>query len=71
MLQVLPTVLLPSNLPVLSMAAWLSTAEHCRVATIAGLLNHLPSGSSAVITSADTLLTELFSHKGGSVLRGL
>lgn len=62
-------MLLPSNLPILSAAAWLSEAERCRVATIARLLNQLPSGSSAVITSADTLLTELFSHKGGTVER--
>uniref|UniRef100_H3D0R6 N-acetylglutamate synthase, mitochondrial n=1 Tax=Tetraodon nigroviridis TaxID=99883 RepID=H3D0R6_TETNG len=66
--KVLPTALLPSNLPILSAAAWLSEAERCRVATIARLLNQLPSGSSAVITSADTLLTELFSHKGSGTL---
>lgn len=64
MLQVLDTVSLPSDLPSLSMAAWLSIAERRRVTTIARLLNQLPSESSAVITSADTLLTELFSHRG-------
>lgn len=55
---------LPSNLPSLSVAAWLSAAERRRVTAIAKLLNQLPTESSAVITSADTLLTELFSHRG-------
>uniref|UniRef100_UPI0009B36018 N-acetylglutamate synthase, mitochondrial n=1 Tax=Monopterus albus TaxID=43700 RepID=UPI0009B36018 len=64
--QVLGTVSLPSDLPCLSMAAWLSAAERCRVTAIARLLNQLPSESSAVITSADTVLTELFSHRGSS-----
>lgn len=64
MLQVLGTVSLPSDLPSLSVAAWLSAAERRRVTTIARLLNQLPTESSAVITSADTLLTELFSHRG-------
>lgn len=65
--QVLGTVSLPSDLPGLSVAAWLSAAERHRVTTIARLLNHLPTESSAVITSADTLLTELFSHRGETV----
>lgn len=60
----LGTVSLPSNLPSLSTAAWLSVPERRRVTTIARLLNQLPTESSAVITSADTLLTELFSHRG-------
>lgn len=57
---------LPSDLPSLSAADWLLAAERRRVTAIATLLNHLPGESSAVITSADTLLTELFSHKGQS-----
>jgi len=63
-LQVLDIVSLPSDLPVLSTAAWLSTVERRRVTAIARLLNQLLTESSAVITSADTLLTELFSHRG-------
>lgn len=63
-LQVLDTVSLPADLPGLSTAEWLSQTDRCRVTTIARLLNQLPTDSSAVITSADTLLTELFSHKG-------
>lgn len=58
------SVSLPSDLPRLATAAWLSAAERRRVATIARLLNQLPPESSAVVTSADTLLTELFSHRG-------
>lgn len=63
-LQVLDTVSLPSDLPSLSVAPWLSATERRRVTTIARLLNQLPTESSAVITSADTMLTELFSHRG-------
>ncbi|XP_029986280.1 N-acetylglutamate synthase, mitochondrial isoform X1 [Sphaeramia orbicularis] len=66
--KVLGMVSLPSDLPLLSMASWLSARERRRVTSIATLLNHLPSESSAVITSADTLLTELFSHRGSGTL---
>ena len=62
--QVLDLVSLPGDLPSLSGAPWLSLAERRRVGTIAQLLNQLPCESSAVITSASTMLTELFSHKG-------
>ncbi|XP_032394192.1 N-acetylglutamate synthase, mitochondrial [Etheostoma spectabile] len=66
--KVLDTVSLPSDLPGLSRAAWLSAAERRRVTAIARLLNQLLTESSAVITSADTLLTELFSHRGSGTL---
>ncbi|XP_056263658.1 N-acetylglutamate synthase, mitochondrial [Pseudoliparis swirei] len=66
--KVLDIVSLPSDLPVLSTAAWLSTVERRRVTAIARLLNQLLTESSAVITSADTLLTELFSHRGSGTL---
>ncbi|XP_056258475.1 N-acetylglutamate synthase, mitochondrial [Seriola aureovittata] len=66
--KVLGTVSLPCDLPSLTIAAWLSTAERHRVTTIARLLNQLPTESSAVITSANTLLTELFSHRGSGTL---
>ncbi|XP_069031744.1 N-acetylglutamate synthase, mitochondrial [Embiotoca jacksoni] len=66
--KVLDSVLLPTDLPGLSTAAWLSTSERRRVTAIARLLNQLPTESSAVITSADTLLTELFSHRGSGTL---
>ncbi|TNN42070.1 N-acetylglutamate synthase, mitochondrial [Liparis tanakae] len=63
--KVLDIVSLPSDLPVLSTAAWLSTVERRRVTAIARLLNQLLTESSAVITSADTLLTELYSSMDG------
>ncbi|XP_055008672.1 N-acetylglutamate synthase, mitochondrial isoform X2 [Boleophthalmus pectinirostris] len=66
--KVLGSVSLPGDLPALSTAEWLMDVERRRVTSIATLLNHLPSESSAVITSADTLLTELFSHKGSGTL---
>lgn len=56
--QVLGLVSLPGDL------SGLRDVEHRRVSAIAQLLNLLPAESSAVLTSADTLLTELFSHKG-------
>ncbi|KAM6905420.1 N-acetylglutamate synthase, mitochondrial [Xenentodon cancila] len=68
MRPVLGTVSLPTDLPSLSTATWLSAAERRRVTTIARLLNQLPTESSAVITSANTLLTELFSHRGSGTL---
>lgn len=67
-LQVLGTVSLPSSLPGLCVAAWLSVTERRRVSAIARLLNQLPIESTAVVTSADTLLTELFSHRGKTAL---
>ncbi|KAL0992416.1 hypothetical protein UPYG_G00093030 [Umbra pygmaea] len=66
--KVLDLVSLPGDLPGLSGAPWLSLAERRRVVTIAQLLNQLPCESSAVITSANTLLTELFSHKGSGTM---
>uniref|UniRef100_A0A3Q4MUJ5 N-acetylglutamate synthase n=1 Tax=Neolamprologus brichardi TaxID=32507 RepID=A0A3Q4MUJ5_NEOBR len=66
--KVLGTVSLPADLPGLSTATWLSAPERQRVTAIARLLNQLPAESSAVITSADTLLTELFSHRGSGTL---
>ncbi|XP_064841988.1 N-acetylglutamate synthase, mitochondrial [Oncorhynchus masou masou] len=66
--KVLDLVSLPGDLPSLSGAPWLSLAERRRVGTIAQLLNQLPCESSAVITSASTMLTELFSHKGSGTL---
>lgn len=62
--QVLDTVSLPADLPRLSTASCLSEAERRKVTTITKILNQLPAESSAVITSADTLLSELFSHRG-------
>ncbi|KAK9977411.1 hypothetical protein ABG768_019225 [Culter alburnus] len=66
--KVLGLVSLPGDLPGLSSAKWLSNVEKRRISTIAQLLNLLPVESSAVLTSAGTLLTELFSHKGAGTL---
>lgn len=62
--QVMGLVSLPGDLSGLSSAKWLSDVERKRISAVAQLLNLLPAESSAVVTSADTLLTELFSHKG-------
>ncbi|KAF7698027.1 N-acetylglutamate synthase, mitochondrial [Silurus meridionalis] len=67
-MKVLGTVSLPSDLPLLSSAEWLCALERRQVSAIAHLLNQLSPESSAVITSADTLLTELFSHKGSGTM---
>ncbi|XP_051573537.1 N-acetylglutamate synthase, mitochondrial [Myxocyprinus asiaticus] len=66
--KVLGLISLPGDLPGLSSAEWLSDVERRRVCTIAQLLSQLPFESSAVVTSANTLLTELFSHKGSGTL---
>lgn len=62
--EVLGLVSLPGDLPALTCAEWLNEVEQRRISSIAELLNLLPVESSAVLTSANTLLTELFSHKG-------
>ncbi|XP_685919.3 N-acetylglutamate synthase, mitochondrial isoform X1 [Danio rerio] len=66
--KVLGLVSLPGDLPALSCAEWLNEVEQKRIGSIAELLNLLPVESSAVLTSANTLLTELFSHKGSGTL---
>ncbi|KAI4888110.1 hypothetical protein NFI96_021827 [Prochilodus magdalenae] len=66
--KVLGSVSLPADLPTLWSAEWLCVLERQRVSAIAQLLNQLPPESSAVVTSANTLLTELFSHKGSGTL---
>ncbi|KAL4657874.1 N-acetylglutamate synthase, mitochondrial [Arapaima gigas] len=64
--QVLGQVLLPADTLSLNQSPWLRPVERRRVRVIEQLLNQLPCESSAVITSGNTLLTELFSHKGAS-----
>ncbi|XP_050959507.1 N-acetylglutamate synthase, mitochondrial isoform X2 [Labeo rohita] len=66
--KVMGLVSLPGDLSGLSSAKWLSDVERKRISAVAQLLNLLPAESSAVVTSADTLLTELFSHKGSGTL---
>uniref|UniRef100_UPI00398F0052 N-acetylglutamate synthase, mitochondrial isoform X2 n=1 Tax=Pristiophorus japonicus TaxID=55135 RepID=UPI00398F0052 len=67
-LQVMAQVNLPSDLDLLSNTNWISHKEEQKAKVIMDLLNHMPSESSAVITSADTILTELFSHRGAGTL---
>ncbi|XP_078080056.1 N-acetylglutamate synthase, mitochondrial isoform X2 [Mustelus asterias] len=66
--KVVGQVNLPSDLDLLSNANWISQKEEERAKVITDLLNHMPSESSAVITSANTILTELFSHRGAGTL---
>ncbi|XP_051894843.1 N-acetylglutamate synthase, mitochondrial isoform X1 [Pristis pectinata] len=67
-LQVVGQVNLPSDLDLVSNANWISDKEEQKAKVIMDLLNHMPSESSAVITSANTILTELFSHRGAGTL---
>ncbi|XP_043531019.1 N-acetylglutamate synthase, mitochondrial isoform X3 [Chiloscyllium plagiosum] len=66
--KVLGQINLPSDLDLLSNANWISEKEEEKAKVIMDLLNHIPSESSAVITSANTILTELFSHRGAGTL---
>ncbi|XP_077997626.1 N-acetylglutamate synthase, mitochondrial-like [Glandiceps talaboti] len=62
--QVIANVNLPADFEQLVKQPWCSEFMKYKVGRITKLLNHLPSQSSIVITSADTLLTELFTHRG-------
>lgn len=55
---------LPADLDLVTNAEWVSTKERQQMRLIVDVLSRLPHHSSAVITSASTLLTELFSNKG-------
>lgn len=55
---------LPADLDLVTNAEWLSTKERQQIRLIVDVLSRLPHYSSAVITAASTLLTELFSNKG-------
>lgn len=62
--QVLSNVNLPADLDLVSSAEWVRTKERQQMRLIVDVLSRLPHHSSAVITAASTLLTELFSNKG-------
>ncbi|XP_072927726.1 N-acetylglutamate synthase, mitochondrial isoform X2 [Hemitrygon akajei] len=66
--KVVGQVNLPSDLDLLLNTNWISDKEEQKAKVIMDLLNHMPSESSAVITSANTILTELFSHRGAGTL---
>lgn len=62
--QVLSNVNLPADLDLVTNAEWVSTKERQQMRLIVDVLSRLSHHSSAVITAASTLLTELFSNKG-------
>ncbi|XP_004451649.1 N-acetylglutamate synthase, mitochondrial isoform X2 [Dasypus novemcinctus] len=66
--KVLSNVNLPADLDLVSNAEWVSTKERQQMRLIVDVLSRLPHRSSAVITAAGTLLTELFSNKGSGTL---
>ncbi|KAL0597683.1 N-acetylglutamate synthase, mitochondrial [Plecturocebus cupreus] len=66
--KVLSNVNLPADLDLVSNAEWVSTKERQQMRLIVDVLSRLPHHSSAVITAASTLLTELFSNKGSGTL---
>ncbi|XP_007899613.1 N-acetylglutamate synthase, mitochondrial isoform X2 [Callorhinchus milii] len=66
--KVLGQVNLPADLDLLSNVNWVSHKEEQKARVITDLLNYMPSESSAVITSANTILAELFSHQGAGTL---
>ncbi|XP_073901638.1 N-acetylglutamate synthase, mitochondrial isoform X3 [Castor canadensis] len=66
--KVLSNVNLPVDLDLVTNAEWLSTKERQQIRLIVDVLSRLPHYSSAVITAASTLLTELFSNKGSGTL---
>ncbi|XP_043911091.1 N-acetylglutamate synthase, mitochondrial [Protopterus annectens] len=66
--KVICQVNLPADINLLTNASWMNNKVWKQSKLIVDLLNHLPVDCSAVITSAETLLTELFSHKGSGTL---
>ncbi|XP_075436475.1 N-acetylglutamate synthase, mitochondrial [Ascaphus truei] len=59
---------LPADLELIRNAVWMSSRQRQQATVIVDLLNRLPPASSAVMTSASTLLSELFSNKGSGTL---
>ncbi|KAM4622880.1 N-acetylglutamate synthase, mitochondrial [Discoglossus pictus] len=66
--KVVGLVNLPADLELMRNALWMSARQRHQVTVIVDLLNRLSPASSAVITSARTLLSELFSNKGSGTL---
>ncbi|CAH2302629.1 N-acetylglutamate synthase, mitochondrial [Pelobates cultripes] len=66
--KVMGLVNLPADLELMRNASWMSDWQRQQVTVIVDLLNRLPASSSAVITSARCLLSELFSNKGSGTL---
>ncbi|XP_062937531.1 N-acetylglutamate synthase, mitochondrial [Cynocephalus volans] len=67
-LKLLSNVNLPADLDLVTNAEWVSAKERQQMRLVVDLLSRLPHRSSAVITAASTLLTELFTNKGSGTL---
>ncbi|CAM5137687.1 unnamed protein product [Natator depressus] len=66
--KVMGNVNLPADLDLVTKAQWVGHKEQQQVRVIVDLLSRLPYEASAVITSAGTLLSEIFSNKGSGTL---
>ena len=62
--RVIEVINLPYDLEASSDLPWCDRTTKLRMTNINSLLEKLPFTSSVVITSADTVLNELFTHKG-------
>ena len=65
--RVIEVINLPYDLESSSHLPWCDRKTKLRMANINSLLEKLPFTSSVVITSADTVLNELFTHKGRNI----
>ncbi|XP_015772142.1 PREDICTED: N-acetylglutamate synthase, mitochondrial-like [Acropora digitifera] len=66
--QILGNVSVSDDLEFLLKQPWHSETTLQQVILIAKLLHTLPESSSAVITSADSIIQELFTHKGSGTM---
>ena len=62
--RVIEVINLPHDLELAATLPWCDTNVQSRITRIHTLLEKMPFTSSVVITSADTVLNELFTHKG-------
>jgi len=62
--EVVANINLPGDLENLKSRSWFTPQIKGRVEWITDLLQNLPEQSAVVVTAANTLLTELFSHNG-------
>lgn len=62
--RVIEGINLPHDLEVAATLPWCNRKIQTKLTNIYALLEKLPFTSSVVITSADTVLNELFTHKG-------
>lgn len=62
--RVIEAVNLPNDFEIAASLPWCNREVHSRLGNINSLLEKLPFTSSVVITSADTIIQELFTHRG-------